>query len=82
MALPTDLGLIISVPSAADESYLAGAGNPEPTIRVQMETLGGTRYFASLNVTAAQNMLLLLANWPPMQDFLLERGQREPPRRQ
>ena len=45
-------------------------------IRLQMESLSGKIYFASLTVEAARNMVLGLSNWQPVQDFLSERGSR------
>ena len=39
-------------------------------IRVQMESLSGKIYFASLTIEAARNMVLGLSNWEPIRDFL------------
>lgn len=70
------LPLVIAVPSA---SSLGQFDNPnDPSLQVQMDTLGGQTYLVPLNASAAKALLVTLANWPPMQDFL---SKPEPPGR-
>jgi xanthine/uracil permease len=73
LSAPDDLGLVTAVPAMFLSTFEV-AGSRTPTIRVQMETSDGRRYFVSLTMDAAKNMISGLANWPPMTRFLLERG--------
>jgi hypothetical protein len=74
--LPIDLGLVTSIPTFFSQGMFGDQQDQTQAIRIQMETLGGKRYFVSPSVDAARSMILGLANWPPMQDFL---SGQEPP---
>jgi len=61
--------------AVADNPALTG-GASEPTLQVQLDTLGGQVYLVPLSVAAAKDILVMLSSWPPMQDFL---SGQEPP---
>lgn len=71
---PIMLPLVTNAPAAARDGAF---GDPNaPTLRVQLDTLGGQIYLVPLSVKAATSILKLLASWPPMQDYL---SGQEPP---
>jgi hypothetical protein len=71
-----DIGLVTRVSGIFPLGNREGDQTETAAIRLQMESLSGKIYFASLNVEAARNMVLGLSNWQPVQDFLSERGSR------
>jgi hypothetical protein len=68
--VPVFIGVITSVPMSAPGDI----SDEGPTLTVQMDAQGGTIYLAQLTEVAARNMLLALASWPQLQDFLAEIG--------
>jgi hypothetical protein len=79
---PKELNELVDIGRVTKVSGIFPLGNKEgdqpetAAIRLQMESLSGKIYFASLTVEAARNMVLGLSNWQPVQDFLSERGSR------
>ena len=71
-----DIGLVTKVSGIFPLGNREGDQPETAAIRLQMESLSGKIYFASLTVEAARNMVLGLSNWQPVQDFLSERGSR------
>jgi hypothetical protein len=61
---PILLPLVVRCP-AADLTSDALGGGVEPTIQVQLDTLGGQVYLMPMSVRAARDMLVALTNWPP-----------------
>ena len=53
----------MNCPAASNTDLLGGSD--EPTIQVQLNTLGGQIYLVPLSVLAARNLLLALSNWRP-----------------
>jgi len=76
-AQPIQLPLITQCPAAMPSSDLRGGGN-EPTITIQLKTLGGQIYLVPLSVLAARGLLAALALWPPAAD-VVPRQPLEPP---
>ncbi|MCK1626556.1 hypothetical protein IVA98_26030 [Bradyrhizobium sp. 160] len=76
---PIKLPLITSCPSASELGAFADSSNP--TIQVQMDSLGGQVHLVELSFSAAKSLMTILANWKPLQDHLLERQTDEWPRR-
>jgi hypothetical protein len=74
--VPVFIGVITSVPMSAPGDI----SDEGPTLTVQMDAQGGTIYLAQLTEVAARNLLLALASWPQLQDFLSELGLGECPR--
>jgi hypothetical protein len=66
-AQPIQLPLITQCLAAMPSSDLRGGGN-EPTITIQLKTLGGQIYLVPLSVLAARGLLAALALWPPAAD--------------
>jgi hypothetical protein len=60
---PISLPLIVNCPATSNTDLIGGGG--EPTIQVQLNTLGGQIYLMPLSVLAARNLLLALSNWRP-----------------
>ena len=71
-----DIGLVTKVSGIFPLGNREGDQPETAAIRLQMESLSGKIYFASLTVEAARSMVLGLSNWQPVQDFLSERGSR------
>ena len=69
-----DIGLVTKVSGIFPLGNREGDQPKTAAIRLQMESLSGKIYFASLTVEAARSMVLGLSNWQPVQDFLSERG--------
>jgi hypothetical protein len=65
-----DLGLVTEVSGIFPLGRVEGDEPESAAIRVQMESLNGKIYFASLTIEAARNMVLGLSNWQPVRDFL------------
>lgn len=65
-----DIGLVTDVSGIFPLGRREGDQQENATIRVQMESLSGKIYFASLTVEAAQNMVSGLSKWQPVKDFL------------
>jgi hypothetical protein len=65
-----DIGLVTEVSGIFPLGRREGDQPESAAIRVQMESLSGKIYFASLTIDAARNMVLGLSNWPPVRDFL------------
>lgn len=79
---PITLPLMVDAGVAfRDSPALTGSSIP-PTLTVQMETQSEQIYFLSLSVQAGLGLLQLLANWPPIQDYLSGQESSEPPKRQ
>ncbi len=73
---PILLPLVTKCPAAMLEGVF---GDPNaPILQAQMETLGGQVYLVPLSVEAARGLLVMLANWPPMQDYLSGQELPEP----
>ena len=75
--VPVFIGVITSVPMSAPGDI----SDEGPTLTVQMDAQGGTIYLAQLTEVAARNMLLALAGWPQLQDFLSGIGLPAAPKR-
>jgi hypothetical protein len=71
---PILLPLVVRCPTADLMGDVLGAG-VEPTIQVQLDTLGGQVYLIPMSVRAARDMLVALTNWPPA----IEAMQQETP---
>jgi hypothetical protein len=71
-----DIGLVTEVYGIFPLGRREGDQPETAAIRVQMESLSGKIYFASLTVEAARNMVLGLSSWQLIQDFLSERASR------
>lgn len=71
---PIILPLVTAIPAAMENGPFDDATNP--TLQVQMDTLGGQVYLVPLSAAAAVSILKLLSNWQPVQDFL---SGQEPP---
>jgi hypothetical protein len=65
-----DIGLVTEVSGIFPLGRREGDRTETAAIRVQMESLSGKIYFASLTVDAARNMVLGLSNWQAVRDFL------------
>ena len=65
-----DIGLVTGVSGIFPLGKREGDQPETAAIRVQMESLSGKIYFASLTIEAARNMVLGLSNWEPVRDFL------------
>jgi len=65
-----DIGLVTRVSGIFPLGRREGDQPETAAIRVQMESLSGKIYFASLTIEAARNMVLGLSNWEPVRDFL------------
>jgi len=65
-----DIGLVTEVSGIFPLGSRDGDQPETAAIRVQMESLSGKIYFASLTIEAARNMVLGLSNWEPIRDFL------------
>lgn len=76
------LPLVVRCPSASMDNPALTGGGVDPSLQVQMDTLGGQTYLVPLSVAAAKDVLVALANWPPMRDFLSKQGSPEPPKPQ
>jgi hypothetical protein len=79
MSDPKELNELVDIGLVTKVSGIFPLGNREgdqPAIWLQMESLSGKIYFASLSVEAARDMVLGLSNWQPVQDILSERGPR------
>jgi hypothetical protein len=70
----TILPLVVRCPAASVQNPAQTGGATEPILTVQMDTLGGQIYLVPLSATAAKTLLVTLASWPPIQDYLSERG--------
>lgn len=79
---PTFLPLVVSCPGSNTDNPALTGGATEPTLQVQMNTLGGQIYLVPLSVAAAINLLAMLASWQPMQDFLSTQELPAPPKLQ
>ena len=64
---PIQLPLVTPCAGAMPSSDLLGGGS-EPTIQIQLNTLGGQIYLMPLSVRAARGLLSALALWPPAAD--------------
>ena len=53
-----------------------------PTIKVQLNTLGGQIYLVPLSVLAARNLLLALSNWRPAVEAVRKKTALEEPKPQ
>jgi len=73
-AQPIQLPLITQCPAAMPSSD----GGNEPTITIQLKTLGGQIYLVPLSVLAARGLLAALVLWPPAAD-VVPRQPLEPP---
>ena len=71
-----DIGLVTKVSGIFPLGNRQGDQPETAANRLQMESLSGKIYFASLTVEAARDMVLGLSNWQPVQDFLSQRGSR------
>ena len=60
---PISLPLIVNCPATSNTDLIGGGG--EPTIQVQLNTLGGQIYLVPLSVLAARSLLFALSNWRP-----------------
>ena len=60
---PIQLPLVTRCAGAMPSSDLLGGGS-EPTIQIQLNTLGGQIYLMPLSVLAARGLLSALALWP------------------
>jgi hypothetical protein len=60
---PISLPLIVNCPATSTTDLLGGSD--EPTIQVQLNTLGGQIYLVPLTVLAARNLLFAVSNWRP-----------------
>jgi hypothetical protein len=56
-------------------------GGVEPTIQVQLHTLGGQVYLMPMSVRAARDMLVALTNWPPAIEAMQKETPRDKPNR-
>jgi len=65
-----DIGLVTEVSGIFPLGRREGDPPESAAIRVQMESLSGKIYFASLTIEAARNMVSGLSNWKPVRDFL------------
>jgi len=77
---PIQLPLVTRCAGAMPSSDLLGGGS-EPTIQIQLNTLGGQIYLMPLSVPAARGLLSALALWPPAAD-VVPRQPLEPPKGQ
>ena len=77
---PIQLPLVTPCAGAMPSSDLLG-GDSEPTIQIQLNTLGGQIYLMPLSVRAARGLLSALALWPPAAD-VVPRQPLEPPKAQ
>jgi hypothetical protein len=64
-----DLGLITAVSGMFPLGKREDDKSASAAIRVQMEGVDGKIYLASLNLQAAQNMVLGLSSWQPIRDL-------------
>jgi hypothetical protein len=78
---PISLPLIVRCPAASPSTDLFGGGG-EPTIQVQLDTLGGQIYLVPLSVLAARNLLLALSNWRPAVEAVQKTTAPEEPKPQ
>ena len=74
---PIQLPLVTRCAGVMPSSELLG-GASEPTIQIQLNTLGGQIYLVPLSVLAARGLLAALALWPPAAD-VVPRQPLEPP---
>ena len=65
-----DIGLVTEVSGIFPLGRREGDQPESAAIRVQMASLSGKIYFASLTIEAARNMVSGLSNWQPVRDFL------------
>ena len=65
-----DIGLVTEVSGIFPLGRREGDQQEIAAIRVQMESLSGKIYFASLTIDAARNMVLGLSNWEAIRDLL------------
>jgi hypothetical protein len=77
---PIGLPLIVNCPAASNTDLLGGSD--EPTIQVQLNTLGGQIYLVPLSVLAARNLLLALSNWRPAVEAVQKKTALEEPKPQ
>jgi hypothetical protein len=76
---PICLPLIVNCPASSNTDLLGGS---EPTIQVQLNTLGGQIYLVPLSVLAARNLLLALSNWQPAVEAVQKKTALEEPKPQ
>jgi hypothetical protein len=70
---PSTLPLVVAVPMRfGDNPALAGSSAP-PVLTVQMDTESGTSFLVPLTEKAALELLQLLANWQPVENYLSKR---------
>jgi hypothetical protein len=75
---PNILPLVVAVPMRfGDNPALTGSSIP-PVLTVQMDTESGPSYLVQLTEKAARDLLQLLANWQPIQDYLSKQEPTEP----
>jgi hypothetical protein len=77
---PIRLPLATQCAGAMPSSDLVGGGS-EPTIQIQLNTLGGQIYLIPLSVLAARGLLSALVLWPLASD-VVPRPPLEPPKAQ
>ena len=65
-----DIGLVTEISGIFPLGRREGDPPESAAIQVQMESLSGKIYFASLTIEAARNMVSGLSNWKPVRDFL------------
>ena len=72
---PIQFPLVTRCGSAMPSSDLLGGGS-EPTIQIQLNTLGGQIYLMPLSVPAARGLLSALVLWPPAIAVVDDGGER------
>jgi hypothetical protein len=78
---PIHLPLVVRCPAAGEHGDLLGGG-VEPTIQVQLDTLGGQVYLMPLSVRAARDLLVTLTNWPPAVEAMQQETPPDKPKPQ
>lgn len=69
-AKQTKLPLISEIPSAMADNPATGDQDIPPTITVQMNAIGGDSYSIEFTMSAAKDLLVILARWPPVRQAI------------
>jgi hypothetical protein len=77
---PIHLPLVTGVPGGMLDNPALTGGATEPTLTVQLDTLGGKHFLLPVTVGAARRLILALAMSLQAQGYPLEPEQDEPPK--